>query len=1305
MTRSPCAATLVVLLLGSTTALGQPLTAPEPAALRGDSPQTRKRLAEAEQKLIAGKAADAVDDLQRILDESGDDLVTVDGKHYRPARWIAHQILGKLPPDAMKVYQARIDTAARKLLEASKRDRDPLPLRQLLERYYISLPAAEGLLLLGDLAFERGNFRAAELQWRRLLADPSADIPYPGPSTNPAAVQARIVLAAIFEGESDRARVELATLQAKYPAASGPFAGKTGPYAAALQGFIDRPPPLAAETDMGRSWPTFAGGPGRTGRSAPLPARWPPRPTWVADIPTDPPLNRAQPIIAPGLAPFGHPVIVDGRIYLTDGTRLMSFDLADGKRTMITALFPARVQPPLNFPEDIRSAPTPRPVATLSVAGGRVFARIGPPAVRPPESLKRGGKGSDEAAIVCYSPPLNPGRFAPPVRELWRILPPTTEDRGAAVWEGVPVVARGRMWAALARFEEGRVVHAIACFDPVDTDRAPTQPAWVVDVCDAPPSAGAEPRVRHELLTLAGPNVVLCTNTGVVVAVDATTGRRAWGFQYPRAVRRTAGAVRMAEPAPAVAANGRVFLAPVDANRVFAVDEETGQLLWESVPTEGAQILGVVRNKVIVTTTGPVRGIRALSAITGSYRGADAWNPAIAQGLTYGRGLVTDGLIVWPSEGGLYFLDPDTGSNRSPLRAILSGRRESFFGNVAYADGVLVIVTPTQVWGFKTDAPPVEAPPSSPDPRPRFEAAIDAAERNLANGQIPAARETLLATARSDYPPPWRAWAAARLLLLVPPVADPNDLPQDVRGALDPDLMGEWLLTAVGEFVSLRALVDRQTGRGSPPLKLPASPSLPHEPKREDVPGLSATASVTRTVPLPPTAFPLLPIPGAHTPPQHVFAATPREVVAVSIATGKRFDFSAPDLITHAADLPFGFVAAGPFVIAVYGAGHKPVWVFRIPETDPLPDRPGRITIRTGEAPTSPQLSSFRINGSSLFVRLGERHLLALDLEGRRVVWILGSHGRPGFEPCVFPTTPRFERNFLVTGRLVVVQLSTGKRWAIRADTGRVWNGDGAEFDGPVPAGFGVTTAQVPWVHPPVDVDLTRLAFSDGPGLVRLIAPANGRVKWTFEAEGEASLWGEPPQVRIWGEAMVVAVRRTHGVELDRIHLDDGKSVWGDGPIFVDASRVDLGAADADEDRLYILTDGKLFARNLDDGRAVWDITLPDSKGAGGWIVRAGRNAIVVYPAQAIPDQPFGEVWDRVVASFLRLPLGWRLPWLGATVYDAWNDRSVPVLLYDPESGRLLKEIRIPARGPGLTAAFVGEQAVIATGDRVVWIR
>src|SRR4051812_1446578 len=102
MTRAVRATAPALLLLLASAAAAQPGAlppAPDPANLRGDSTQPRKRLAEAEQKINAGKAADAADAPQRVLDESADALTPPDGRHYQTARWVAQGLLAKLPPD------------------------------------------------------------------------------------------------------------------------------------------------------------------------------------------------------------------------------------------------------------------------------------------------------------------------------------------------------------------------------------------------------------------------------------------------------------------------------------------------------------------------------------------------------------------------------------------------------------------------------------------------------------------------------------------------------------------------------------------------------------------------------------------------------------------------------------------------------------------------------------------------------------------------------------------------------------------------------------------------------------------------------------------------------------------------------------------------------------------------------------------------------------------------------------------------------------------------------------------------------
>jgi hypothetical protein len=211
-----------------------------------------------------------------------------------------------------------------------------------------------------------------------------------------------------------------------------------------------------------------------------------------------------------------------------------------------------------------------------------------------------------------------------------------------------------------------------------------------------------------------------------------------------------------------------------------------------------------------------------------------------------------------------------------------------------------------------------------------------------------------------------------------------------------------------------------------------------------------------------------------------------------------------------------------------------------------------------------------------------------------------------------------------------------------------------------------------------------------------------GRVQWAHEADDEG-LAGEPAQARAFGETVLIAVRRNYGTDLDCVSAADGKRVWADGPAFADAFALDLGAADADADHLYVPGANKLHAVALADGKPVWAADLPPAP--AGWIVRAGKSCVVAHPVQALPREEPAAAWDRFLRSLAREPFAWRLPGLALTLYDAWGDRVLPLLLFDPETGKQLGRYDIPARGPGAAVRFDAGAAIVATGDRVVWIK
>src|SRR5262249_22716729 len=163
-------------------------------------------------------------------------------------------------------------------------------------------------------------------------------------------------------------------------------------------------------------------------------------------------------------------------------------------------------------------------------ASDEVYARLGKQALEPPEEAgrpeERLRKDREESYLVCLR--LQPDKGAKRLRWEARLEAPNQE---IAVFEGTPVVADGRVFAAVTRFSGTRTVTAIHCY-AAEAEAVPPL-RWRQDVCETPELKPREQRVRHHLLTLAGSNVVYCSHSGAVVALSAATGKRAWALRYP----------------------------------------------------------------------------------------------------------------------------------------------------------------------------------------------------------------------------------------------------------------------------------------------------------------------------------------------------------------------------------------------------------------------------------------------------------------------------------------------------------------------------------------------------------------------------------------------------------------------------------------------------------------------------------------------------------------------------------------------------------------------------------------------------
>ena len=92
-----------------------------------------------------------------------------DGRIYRPVRRLCHELLARMPAEAIELYRAKHEVAAEELLQAALRDGSLTALEQVGNRYFVTLAAGRAMALLGDRLMQEGRYRAAVAVFRDLL--------------------------------------------------------------------------------------------------------------------------------------------------------------------------------------------------------------------------------------------------------------------------------------------------------------------------------------------------------------------------------------------------------------------------------------------------------------------------------------------------------------------------------------------------------------------------------------------------------------------------------------------------------------------------------------------------------------------------------------------------------------------------------------------------------------------------------------------------------------------------------------------------------------------------------------------------------------------------------------------------------------------------------------------------------------------------------------------------------------------------------------------------------------------------------
>lgn len=1276
--RVPCCLFSLLLLTASARGDGMPAI-----TFMGESRAAALRLAEARKRVDEHKWSEAIEELQSILNTAGNDLVAIAPNHSVRAGRLCQIQLASLPAEALRLYRQRYESQAGKKLQQAQAERDIPQLCKLVEDAFCTRAAEKAIDLLGDLAFERGRFEEAE-EWWRLLAPPpdarsrsnrqrkqgDASLVYPDLSLDPARVQAKQLLAQLFEDSAahtsdsrsadDEWTAALEAYRQRHAKAEGTLAGRKGRYADLLQR-------LAEEMRKGTPLSSGRGSAPHSkeilDRLSDLIGR---SPTWRFNLEqgsrqeepkSSPAVNAEQ---ARTLAFY--PVIAGHHLLVADARYVTAFDVRNGKseKWYDVAEKNGGVNPNLKLPvpPDMRDLRY-----TLTVSGEHVYARLGAQNIgsdAPPPPRRFGvppPRRDKETFLACLS--LRPGEDGGHFR--WKIGGITPREN--LLFEGAPVVAGGLIWIASTRYNGNRCFTAIDCYPADDSGAPPLR--WRCDVCETSDVKLGEHRYRHQLLTLAGTQIVYCTHTGAVVAVDALTGRRNWAIRYPRRRVETEEA-NLHDLTPVLFAGGRLYVAPADSDTLLCLDPSTGHTLWELEPQRIVHLLGIGQGRLIFTTP---TGLRAV----GADNGAPDWIvPDTGELTPAGRGLLIGDLVLFPTTTKRA---PDVPWTESVVYAIgqLDGRPAGDpaslhrlpAGNLVYANGILAVADRETLSVF---VPPRllqnerKAEAKTSDAKKTLDRSLiekqkillQMAQHAAENKRWQEAENSLEQAATISLPPRYRLHALLRAAQIW------KDAEQTDRAA------AVWQSIRADESLRDVPLIDRQ-GR---PVSVATIGSPAH--------------SASKGCPCLGSEIPSLPLFRSW----HIrlnrdewilagWSACDADLLLTGSPDGRfmcRLTSTGEIRWTHR--LPFAPCWAGCHADTILAAGAtgvaclrrdngQRIWHFPAPVAGRFP-RSACDEFRVVLDPQPPEpLSDFQLRDGRLFFLQGQRRLFALDAETGAVLW-----DRWAPDGQLHLPYPRgcFSSNYHAGAQTVLLQMS-GRRCLLDAATGRSTHEAADSRD--------------LWPRLPLELDEHTLCVTPDSRHIALLDTQSGQCLWTHRLDGFTTRSGEIPSMLGRGKMLLCVRPANVGYFLQRLDRNSGKTVWPRSRLLT-AKTVDLSTWTFDDDAVYGIEDSWLTARSLTDGEILWRRPLPD----GSWQARRVGAYLAVWPQELGFEARFR---FRSLLGTVQWDLG---PLLAP-------DADFPLSCYDPKTGQVVQRLHFRVESPVRSTA--AKRKIQRDGDRI-WI-
>ncbi len=949
---------------------------------------------------------------------------------------------------------------------------------------------------------------------------------------------------------------------------------------------------------------------------------WVDGPTWRVSLglPKAPQGDDAPLFGNPTTALSFYPLVVNDQVLIADAQTVTSFDLFTGKQLFHFQLPPEVVK-------DGKTQGLAGARYTLTAWNNLVFARLGSQTIGPDSAA-----GSSQ--LVCLALADLPSADHARRGELrWQIKAVGPENQ-SAFFEGTPLAAHGNVYCAVSWVLDKRTHTAIACHEAATGKRR-----WIQEVCDTPEFEDhAEARTRQHLLTLGGGRIYYCSHAGTVAALDPWTGQRLWGTRYLSLGPKTdEGAPSPRELAPCIYHDGRLFVAPLDADALYCFDASNGQVAWKQDVSDVVHLLGVSRERVFFTTT---RGLQSVEVVGSSARGR--WQqPAEGRLPPFGRGLLAGSWLLWPTQ------DP-----QFPLRG------------VTLAEGLQE--------RFSTPASSATVAPPEPE---FFEPTMLRALRpgNMAFGQgclvVAGANELVVYVPHKD---------ALRRQQKVPDAhAAPPALYELAMAQTDAGLGAE----AAKTWARLREAGDEKWRQVSDERSAAMRGMLKNPWHLRCVPGRHAglvkTSSDRPTLQLPLRKMLEMPVRITQ---DVACAATENAPLNLGLRGDELFCLDdatlqirwAQSVLRDERTLWLGVhgdigVRAGPDRLeGIQLADGTTRWTATIPLCST-----SRYAVRAGmpwrlDNPFPP--AHFQCNSHLLVFMVDQRLLVALDPTDGAFAWTYWAPGGP-IRPLA--DDGLLNSHYQVGERYVLVQ-AAGTWRVLDSQTGALLH------SGP---------ALQRWVAPPLPLDDRHFVLSSNAGQLFLLDAAAGSIVWTYQPPGPTSLSGAPSLAVGDKRCLLAIVSRNIGCELMHLDIGTGACLWST-PILpgnLTENAVAVGAGS-----VFFACENRLEARSLSDGKRLWQKQLPTR------LAQPARSAHCSW--QVKPVGGFLLIFPRQAA---RVPTLWPRPFSWPLFGHSQNDGEPAILVLDARDGQWVQQLPLTGSPGPIQLRVRADRLVVNAGNRM----